>query len=393
MSEPVDQKLFAVMTPPGAVVFWLSLVAIPLGIFTYSGPVLFLGAIGLVLLPASRWLAIRQMKKLRLTRRLPKRGFPGETFEVETELRNERTFLTSKELFLDDQLAGHGGSGIRFRAVAPDSCAAASYPAKVFQRGRLRISRYTLTSSWPFGFFRTTRHGRFEAMSGANDSILVAPKPVIPPFVDRILQQIEQEAALFSELSPDDITEFRSLREFRSGDSLQAIHWPASSRSDSIIVREFDPPLPKPRCHGIFLHQYAAPGKMYQPDRFEKMLRIACGLLVRFRQREFPVVVRIEFAEGRVFQIPEVHHYHEVLDTLAEAVNRPAPSSKHLGTGWEIFKDCDQVFVLGDCDRNAWKSKIRGLHPGIICLDPYSGIGKKRIARIINPKAKFLTTR
>ena len=246
MSEPLNQKPIVTVTPSGAVVFWLSFFAVPIGVFTYSGPVLVLGVIGMIFLALSRWLAFRQMKGLRLLRRLPKRGFPGETFEMETVLENRRGFLASREIQMDDRLAGHGGTGIRFPSVEPGGSVSTSDPAKVFQRGRLRVSQFHLNSCWPFGFFKASLKGRFEPMPGENDSMLVAPKPVMPRFVNQMLQKIEQEAVLYSELTPDDLTEFRSLREFRSGDSLQSIHWPATSRSSSIIVREFDPPLPRP---------------------------------------------------------------------------------------------------------------------------------------------------
>jgi len=218
--------------------------------------------------------------------------------------------------------------------------------------------------------------------------MLIAPKPVLPSFVDGILQQIEQESALFSELVPDEPGEFRSLREFRSGDSLKSIHWPATSRAKSIIVREFDPPRPRPQRQGIWLHQFAAPGEMNQPDRFEKILRVTCGLLVRFWQREMPVVMRIELAGQRlVYQLPDRHDFHEVLDVLAEARSQPAKSLEYLSEGWEIFEDCDQVFVLGDCPRELWQAETTGLHPAIVCLDPVSGeIAKRKVKLIRTPK-------
>ncbi|MDF1816193.1 MAG: DUF58 domain-containing protein [Verrucomicrobiales bacterium] len=380
-----------VVSPSGATLFWLSVLAIPAGVFTYSGPAVILGLMGLVLIGIARFLAVRQLTDLRLSRRLPKRGFPGETFEIETRFENRRTYPASREIELIDTLAGHGGKGIHIAETGPGHSTRLSYPGKVFRRGRLRVPGYTLTSRWPFGFFEASLGGTFEPAAPGDESILIAPNPLLPPFVDRILLQFEQEAALFSELHPDDLTEFRALREFRSGDSLQSIHWPASSRSDAIIVREFDPPRPKPQCHGIFLHQFVPPGELNQPDRFERMLRIASGLLVRFQQRELPVVVRMNFAGKQIFRIPGEHHWHQALDALAEAESRPASTLDHIGEDWDIFEECDQVFVLGDWDRTAWQDKTEGLHSAVVCLDPFTGTVKKRSARVIKPAGKILT--
>ena len=90
-----------------------------------------------------------------------------------------------------------------------------------------------MVSDWPFGFFRTTLEGQFRPIRPGDDLLLVAPKPVIPRYLETILQRLERESALFSDLLPEDPTEFRALREYRSGDSLKAIHWPATSRASS----------------------------------------------------------------------------------------------------------------------------------------------------------------
>ena len=139
MSESADQNPTVSVTASGVTVFWLSLFAIQIGIYIYSGPILVLGMMGLLLIQIAKFLAGRQLKKLRLSRRLPKRGFPGETFEVETRFANQRNRLNSREIVLEDKLAGHGGRGINFTEVAARSFQTSSYPAKVFQRGRLRI--------------------------------------------------------------------------------------------------------------------------------------------------------------------------------------------------------------------------------------------------------------
>src|SRR5690606_18795724 len=88
---------------------------------------------------------------------------------------------------------------------------------------------------------------------------------------------------------PDTDDEFRLLREFRSGDPVRAIHWPSSSRATRLQVRQTDPPTPKPPRTSLVLHSYNPPGKMATPETFELILRIAAGLLVRFRDSETEV--------------------------------------------------------------------------------------------------------
>jgi len=106
MNTPEKNRALVRVTPSGMLLFWISLFAIPAGIFLYSGPAVMLGAMGVLFLAITRWLAARQLDGLRLHRRIPKRGFPGEMFEIETHLSNEHRHLTSRELTLEDKLAG-----------------------------------------------------------------------------------------------------------------------------------------------------------------------------------------------------------------------------------------------------------------------------------------------
>ena len=374
----------------GVGVFWISLCAAALGVAFFSGIALLLGLFGLVLLAVARRLAAHQLRGLELKRALPGRTFVGESFEIEAQLCNRRRFILSRNLELTDPFKAIRRRKVAIPPAAPGYCSRVRYTGKILKRGKVEGEEFRLTSRWPFGFFETEIRGNFRPAQGKEDAVLVAPNPVIPPFLQQILRQLEEEAVLYSERPPDSPTEFRSLRKFRPGDPVTSIHWPASSRSDSIVVRENDPPTPRPMRCGLLLHQFAPPGEMRQPERFERILRIACGLLLRFWQQEQTAVIRLDLPEPVRFDAPGEAGYGEVLDALAQAPVRPADSLKAFAEGWDIFQSCDQVFVLSDCSRGTWESLVLGKHPSVICIDSQSAAKPKRTPRLRRPRKRIM---
>lgn len=360
------------MTFGGMAALVASNFSLPLALYLRSGPLLVLGVLGLLMTGGARYLAQRQLRGIVIRRKLPKRVFPGEWFDIEIEVISGSSVPRDAELI--DRLAGRSGGALLLEMADASGLASFRYRGKVNRRGRIRHDHYELVSSWPFGFFCATQPGRFQPARPGDDCLLAVPKPVIPPCLDRILDEIERESALFSAQIPEDLSDFRSLREYRSGDAVHAIQWAASTRAGRLMVRESDPPLPRPSLHGIFLHQYLPAGQLYQPDRFEKMLQVASGLILRCQLRGLPLVLRIESPGRRhCWRLPREKGYGEVLDFLAEWMGTPLPSCDGLREGWEIFAECDQVFVLGDFDHRSWQSFVEGRHPSVVCLDPASG--------------------
>ncbi len=357
------------ITPLGTLWFYVALAGFPVGLYLRSGPLLLLAVLGMGALWVARCLARRQLRKIEGRRALPKRLFLGEAFAIGVEASHGRRGGVARDMRLRDHLAGSGGSEVFIDEIGAGSASTLEYQGRLFQRGRVAVPGFTLTSRWPFGWFECRLESEFIALRPGDESILVAPKPLIPRHIDRVLHQIEQQAAMHSAQLADELAEFRAIRPMRPGDAVRDIHWPTSSRSDQLMVRETDPPQPRPRSMGIYLFHHTPSGEMVQPDRFEHLLRIACGLVVRFWQAGYPLVARIELAEAATYQAPAQDSYHSILDALATASYPVGGDLDGLADGWDIYDECDQVFVLCDSDHRQWRGHVESLHPSIICID------------------------
>ena len=99
---------------------------------------------------------------------------------------------------------------------------------KAYNRGTLKIEQCLLASSFPFGFFVKSK------MVPLNIDCTVFPeiRPVQLPGADQA--SIEGEGSI--QPYGDEIF---ALREFRPGDSMAAVHWKSSAKSDKLRVKEF----------------------------------------------------------------------------------------------------------------------------------------------------------
>lgn len=95
-----------------------------------------------------------------------------------------------------------------------------------------------------------------------------------------------------------DSEEFRSLREWRSGDPLKRIDWKATARAGEPVTREFSPEFFLRAA--IALDTYLPEGM--DPERFEETLRRAAGLLLASDRKES--LIDLLFVNEEVFELP-----------------------------------------------------------------------------------------
>ena len=307
------------LQPAGAVLGWGSFGILLIGLFTFSGPPLLLGLIGLLLLPLARWLAKAQLSDLRIQQHLPRRALMGEPFTVEATITNGKKWLHSSDLHIANAAADSSSPVVVIPYLRKNSSSNFSFPGRLFRRGRNRVETFAIESKWPLGLFEARFSGIYhrDEQEGNRSGVLIVPRPLIPRFLSKVLEQVEREAALHSMLQPDGPAEFRSMREFRSGDRIKNIHWPTSTRSGQLFVRESDPPQPRPQRYGLLLHSYSAAGEIVQPERFEVGLRIATGLLIHFQKRGIPVMFSAKCSEDKILDIPKKSGYLTTLDRIS----------------------------------------------------------------------------
>ena len=92
------------------------------------------------------------------------------------------------------------------------------------ERGRYRLPEIQIFSTYPLGLVRAWTYCYFQG------EIWIAPKA-------RILQKENHHAASSGE---PDLDEFRELRIFREGDSLQAVSWKQAARGQGLYIKQFE---------------------------------------------------------------------------------------------------------------------------------------------------------
>jgi uncharacterized protein (DUF58 family) len=105
--------------------------------------------------------------------------------------------------------------------------------------------------------------------------------------------------------------EFYSLREYERGNDLRLVHWKASARAGTLMVR--NNVVPHEPQLTLVLDTSAAP---YHDDAFEHAVRIAASLCSAARDSEVPVLLRTT-GGGSVFCDGSGSGWSQLLDDLA----------------------------------------------------------------------------
>jgi uncharacterized protein (DUF58 family) len=112
--------------------------------------------------------------------------------------------------------------------------------------------------------------------------------------------------------------EFRSLREFQSGDRVRLISWPLSARLGKLIVREMEQPGIQ-HCTVVF-HSFQPPQTIVTHKSFERSLQILSGLFSYFRENSIPFEFVSSFNDWQRIPVPlDPESMRRALWTLAEA--------------------------------------------------------------------------
>lgn len=348
------------VTPAGFIIFTSLVFVFLFGLFLLSPGPMAMGIAGLLLGATFRFLAGIPLRNLKLDRRLPKRAWVGESFAIDVRITNCSRFLPIADLQFRDPFS-HAERAVT--AVSPGSAVRINYTGKYGKRGPIVSRHIPFRSTWPLGLFETT----CEASCEEESHLLLLPSPFLPARLQQHLDRIELEAQ-WSQLDlPDPAAEFRLLREFRHGDPVRSIHWPSSLRSDTLQVRESDPPGLKPLRHGLIIHSFTPSGLLVTPERYEMLLRIAIALLLRFRDRK--VELLYYSGSGKPALLSAAVEYNDAIDGLATLSRTPISNLESIFDLKKTYRSCDEVFVLGDSPKESWQAPVRKAIPQCTCID------------------------
>ena len=277
---------------------------------------LFLAALLLgVLWP--RWLVSR----LAVVRAGPARAVEGEAIILRVSLRNGG-WLPRYMIEVTDTLpfvgaaAGRGGCApvlLGQVAVVPGGGERGfAIPVVCEKRGRYRLGPVGLVTSFPLGLVEARGRGQ-----GGQQELVVYPE--VFPIASLPLAGTPYLMHRGSLLLPDGSgqAEFRNLREYRPGDNPRHVHWPSSSRLNTLVVKEFEPLAGA--ALGLVLDLdatvHVGQGKRHT---LEYMVKIAASMAAHACARGMPV--RLLAQGATALDIPAASgdlHYRQLLDALA----------------------------------------------------------------------------
>ncbi len=259
----------------------------------------------------SGWLSEQVIGALRIQRQIPRAVTVGGDLKLTYEVRNRRSRLPSMAVEITEKglpraaFVGH---------VPPGGTALAHSHNDFVRRGIYRLGTITLSTSFPFGLFLKQRD------LGIPGEVIVWPR------TNRTVRQPAPASGRVPRLglsargAAGTRGEYRSLREYRSGDDPRDIHWRSSARLREPVIREYERDASE--THWICLNTCSEPG-----DAAEVAVEIAAALAARAAtdHRPFALVVGdrlVEPGEGP-------GHLELVLDALARvdfSPDSPSPA-------------------------------------------------------------------
>ena len=194
-------------------------------------------AIVLVNLALPRWTLRGLQAKRRVTsdQRSAREGiFEGDTIRVTLEITNQGRTPRYFSIVADPcplEPPGYETKHLLVGYIAPRSSVLGSYSTVCYRRGEYRFGPMRVECSAPFGLFRARR------MVEAPLRVLIYPQGF--DFA-AARPQGELLEGITAPTPTQRVGEFRSSREYQSGDSLRQVHWRSSARSGQLMVKEYD---------------------------------------------------------------------------------------------------------------------------------------------------------
>lgn len=264
-----------------------------------------------------RWL----VRRLVVVRAGPARAVEGEAITLRVSLHNggwwpRYMIEVTDTLPFVGAAAGRGGCApvlVGQVAVVPGGGQRGfAIPVVCEKRGRYRLGPVGLATSFPLGLVEARGRGQ-----GGLQELVVYPE--VFPIASLPLAGTPYLMHRGSLLLPDGSgqAEFRNLREYRPGDNPRHVHWPSSSRLNTLVVKEFEPLAGAALGLVLDLEATAHVG-LGKRHTLEYMIKIAASMAAHACARGMPV--RLLGQGASPLDIPPASgdlHYRQLLDALA----------------------------------------------------------------------------
>lgn len=282
------------------------------------------------------WRLVRvTLQRLEVRRRLPEYATAGDLVAVDLEVRNGRQRLASWALLASDSVQCTSGgqhsmrAEVLFNYIPAQQQRRGVYRWQFPRRGTYRFGPLELSTRVPLGLLRNTV--RFDYP----ESLTVYPRlGRLQPAWNRWQHTASQGAGRVARGQDQHEGDFYGMRDWRSGDSRQRIHWRTSARRQSLVVRQFEQQRREDVTLVLDLWQPARPS---QEDRarVEQAVSMAATIIAEQCNRGSRQL-RMAVADGKTAPIagpasqPVLHEALRTLAVVEAATNDHLPGTLQL---------------------------------------------------------------
>lgn len=178
----------------------------------------------------SGWLSERVIRGLRVERRLPRAAVAGEPFRVFYRVKNGKRWWPSYAVELSETVLDGAGFLPSLRAGESTDVSVSMTAPK---RGVHPLGKITIGTGFPFGLFRKERD------VDTPSKLTVWPRSDRPVELPALAGGREARVGVDGNRASTTRGEYRSLREFRSGDDPRDIHWKSTARLGEPVIRQY----------------------------------------------------------------------------------------------------------------------------------------------------------
>jgi len=289
---------------------------------------------------------------------LPEHIFAGQTVRASVELQNEKLMLPSFGLRVEPvEVKGTPAAALLekpvfFPYLARQERVKQSVPVTFLRRGLHVQDSFRVVTRFPFGFLQKTRRVALKSEA------LVYPAVEAGTDLADMFPGIEGSIESHSKGRGQDL---HALREYLPTDSARHVHWKASARIGSLMVREF---AREYECRVLLvLDPYCGEaGRSSSPkvleERFERAVSMCAGIAWHFYERN----ALLEFRGARI-ETPLAsaeENIFKILSYLAVAQPEKADAEsallQELAASPELFKIIVTSRPRGTISAELWHS-------------------------------------
>jgi uncharacterized protein (DUF58 family) len=244
---------------------------------------------------------------------LPEHIFAAQAVRSVVELKNEKQTLPSFSL----RVEGAGKKGeetailttpVYFPYLPKNESVRQSVPLLFPRRGVYRQEAFRIVTRFPFGFLQKARR-----LDLASEALVYPSVEATAEFVD-VIPGIQGAIESLAKGRGQDLY---ALRDYQPTDSARHVHWKASARSGSLMVREF---AREDDCRVVLIldpHSVSALPQASAPEkeRFEQTVGLCAAIAWNFYERG--TLLQFHCGNIEVAQAPAEQNIFSVLRHLA----------------------------------------------------------------------------